>query len=121
MKYTNLKNDIANILHSEDYQYYLKFYDKDGNTTLNPNDATWCYITNTNTMIKFMEDDNPHLLIIKDNKSSDSNFKLILQSIREQCILNGISVDIKVYDNLNKRKLYNFIRTDIITKAQDKI
>ena len=32
MKYSTLQNDIINILHSTDYNLYLKLYDKDGNT-----------------------------------------------------------------------------------------
>ena len=34
MKYTSLKNDIVNILHSSDYDLILKFYDEDGRNTL---------------------------------------------------------------------------------------
>ena len=120
MKYTNLKNDIVNILHSEDYELYLKFYDENGNTTLNIDESIWCYIHNYNIMIKFMDENNKTLLILKDNKSLNNNFKEIIQRLREICILNGISVQIKTYDNLNQRKLYNFIKNDILQKKQDK-
>ena len=41
--------------------------------------------------------------------------KTILQRIRELANLNGVSVEVKVYSNLNQRKIYNLIK-DTITK-----
>ena len=120
MKYTNLKKDIVNILHSDEYDLYLKFYNEDGNTTLDPNEADWCYIHNYNIMIKFMDDNNPILLIMKDNSKLNDYFKNIVQRLREFCILNGVSVQLKTYDNLNQKKLYTFIKNNIIQKKQEK-
>lgn len=119
MKYSSLKNDIINILHSSDYNLYLKLYDQVGNTTLNTDDVEWCYINNYNVMIEFMVDDEPTLTILKDNKSTSDVFKTIIQQIREICILNGVDVQIKMYNDLNQRKLYNFIKTNIINQKQD--
>lgn len=119
MKYTSLKNDIVNILHSTDYDLYLKFYNEDGNITLEPSDAKWCYINNYNIMIQFMDDEDSTITILKDKNNFDDTFKKVVQHIRELSILNGVSVQIRVYDNLNQRKLYNFIKMNIIKNKQD--
>jgi len=118
MKYTTLKSDIVNIIHSADYNLYLKFYNQDGNTTLNPEDAKWCYINNYNIMLEFMDDDNPNLIILKDSDNATNSFKEIVQRIRELAVLNGVSVQIRAYNDLNQRKLYNFIKNNIIQTKQ---
>ena len=119
MKYTTLKSDIANILHSPDYDLYLKFYDEDGNTTLNPNDAKWCYINNYNIMIEFMDDNNTNIIILKDSENFSEILKKAFQQIREISLLNGVSVQIRAYNDLNQRKLYNFIKNNIIQSKQE--
>ena len=43
----------------------------------------------------------------------------ILQRIRELANLNGVSVDIKVYSNLNQRKIYNLIKYAIQQTNKD--
>ena len=115
MKYSTLQTDIINILHSTDYNLYLKFYDKDGNTIIDSNEAKWIYINNYNIMISLMDDDNPVISIWKGTNSFNDNMKTILQRIRELANLNGVSVEVKVYSNLNQRKIYNLIK-DTITK-----
>lgn len=120
MKYTSLKNDIINILHSSDFNLDLKFYDKDGNTTLDVDEATWGYINNENMMIEFMTEENPVIYLWKDKKNVDNKMKNIIQRIRELSILNGVSVQIRVYNNLDQRKIYNLIKSSIITNTKDK-
>ena len=115
MKYSTLQTDIINILHSTDYNLYLKFYDKDGNTIIDSNEAKWIYINNYNIMISLMDDDNPVISFWKGTNSFNDNMKTILQRIRELANLNGVSVEVKVYSNLNQRKIYNLIK-DTITK-----
>lgn len=119
MKYTSLKNDIVNILHSSDFNLDLKFYDKDGNTTLDIDEATWGYINNENMMIEFMTEENPVVYLWKDKKNVDNKMKNIIQRIRELSILNGVSVQIRVYNNLDQRKIYNLIKSSIITNTKD--
>lgn len=119
MKYTSLKNDIVNILHSSDFNLDLKFYDKDGNTTIDVEEATWGYINNENMMIEFMTEENPVIYLWKDKKNVDNKMKNIIQRIRELAILNGVSVQIRVYDNLDQRKIYNLIKSSIITNTKD--
>lgn len=119
MKYTSLKNDIVNILHSSDFNLDLKFYDKDGNTTLDIDEATWGYINNENMMIEFMTEENPVIYLWKDKKNVDNKMKNIIQRIRELSILNGVSVQIRVYNNLDQRKIYNLIKSSIITNTKD--
>lgn len=119
MKYTSLKSDIINILHSSDYNLNLKFYDEDGNTTLNPDDVQWGYINNNNIMIEFMSKDTPTIYIWKDKKNIDNNMKSIIQRIREIAVLNGVSVQIRVYNNLDQRKIYNLIKTSITSRKDD--
>lgn len=119
MKYTSLKNDIVNILHSSDFNLSLKFYDEDGNTTLDIDDAVWGYIHNENMMIEFMTEDNPVIYLWKDKKNVDEKMKNIIQRMRELAILNGVSVQIRVYDNLDQRKIYNLIKSSIITDNKD--
>ena len=115
MKYSTLQNDIINILHSADYNLYLKFYDKNGNTIIDSDEAKWIYINNYNIMISLMDDENPVISIWKGTNSFNDNMKNILQRIRELANLNGVSVEVKVYSNLNQRKIYNLIK-DTITK-----
>lgn len=119
MKYTSLKNDIINILHSSDSNLDLKFYNKDGNTTLTIDDATWGYINNENMMIEFMTEENPVIYLWKDKNNLNNKMKNIIQRIRELSILNGVSVQIRVYNNLDQRKIYNLIKSSIITNKKE--
>lgn len=118
MKYTSLKNDIVNILHSSDYDLYLKFYDEDGRNTLDTEKSEWCYISNYNIMIKFMNDENSVIQIWKDKNALDENMKHIIQRIRELSGLNGVQVQIRIYDDLNQRKIYNLIKNDILKQRE---
>lgn len=119
MKYSTLQNDIINILHSTDYNLYLKLYDKDGNTTINSDDTKWIYINNYNIIISLMDENNPNISIWKGTNSFNENMKKIVQRIRELANLNGVSVDIKVYSNLNQRKIYNLIKYAIQQTNKD--
>lgn len=123
MKYSTLQNDIVNILHSADYNLYLKLYDKDGNTIIDIDEAKWIYINNYNVMISLMDEDNPNISIWKGTNSFNENMKKILQRIRELANLNGVSVEVKVYSNLNQRKIYNLIKYTIqqLNKDDDKM
>lgn len=118
MKYTSLKNDIVNILHSSDYDLYLKFYDEDGRNTLDTEKSKWCYISNYNIMIKFMNDENSVIQIWKDKNTLDENMKHIIQRIRELSGLNGVQVQIRIYDDLNQRKICNLIKNDILKQRE---
>lgn len=118
MKYTSLKNDIVNILHSSDYDLYLKFYDEDGRNTLDTEKSEWCYISNYNIMIKFMNDENSVIQIWKDKNTLYENMKHIIQRIRELSGLNGVQVQIRIYDDLNQRKIYNLIKNDILKQRE---
>lgn len=118
MKYTSLKNDIVNILHSSDYDLYLKFYNEDGRNTLDTEKSEWCYISNYNIIIKFMNDENSVIQIWKDKNTLDENMKHIIQRIRELSGLNGVQVQIRIYDNLNQRKIYNLIKNDILKQRE---
>lgn len=118
MKYTSLKNDIVNILHSSDYDLYLKFYDEDGRNTLDTEKSKWCYISNYNIMIQFMNDENSVIQIWKDKNTLDENMKHIIQRIRELSGLNGVQVQIRIYDDLNQRKIYNLIKNDILKQRE---
>lgn len=118
MKYTSLKNDIVNILHSSDYDLYLKIYDEDGRNTLDTEKSEWCYISNYNIMIKFMNDENSVIQIWKDKNTLDENMKHIIQRIRELSGLNGVQVQIRIYDDLNQRKIYNLIKNDILKQRE---
>ena len=71
-------------------------------------------------MIEMMDEENPILYFWKNRDTLDDNFKNIIQRIRELAILNGVSVQIRVYDNLDQRKIYNLIKSSIETKAQQK-
>lgn len=116
MKYTSLKSDIINILHSSDYNLNLRFYDEEGKTTLESDDVNWIYINNNNIMIEFMSDNNPTIFIWKSKSTIDDNMKTIIQRIRELSVLNGVSVQIRVYENLDQRKIYNLIKSSISSK-----
>lgn len=112
MKYISYKNDIVNILNSSDYNFVLKLYDSDGNTTLEPDDSKWVYIEKYKIMIEF-PDDNSVLYIWKDKENPPYKFETIIQRIRELSILSGVSVEIKQYEELNRRKIYNIIKNSL--------
>jgi hypothetical protein len=120
MKYTSLKNDVINILHSADSNLDLKFYDENGNITINVDDAIWGYIHDENIIIEFMTDNNPVITLWKNKDNTSDNIKDIIQRIRELAILNGVSVQIRVYNNLDQRKIYNLIKSSIIANKEDK-
>lgn len=119
MKYTTLKNDLLSILHSSDYNFILKLYDEDGNTTIKSDETKWIYITNEKIMIELADDDNPLINIWKDNSNLSNDFEKIIQRIRELSVLNGVSVQIHLFDDLNRRKIYNIIKNGIETKKED--
>jgi len=118
MKYTSLKQDIISILRSSDNELQIKLYDDEGNTTLDSDEVAWVYIYNKNIMIEMMTDDNPNLCFWKNRETLDDTFKQIIQRIREISVLNGITVQIRVYDNLDQRKIYNLIKTSMETQQK---
>ena len=118
MKYGDLKTNILSILHSEDYNFTLKLYDVDGEITLNPEDASWIYVTNQNIMFELPYDDNSIMCIWKEKNSADEDLSKIIKRIREQCVLNGVSLQVRLYDDLDRRKIYNLIKNAINTKKE---
>ena len=119
MKYTTLKNDITSILHSSDYDFVLKFYDKDGNTTIKPEDAQWIYITNQKIMLELFDDENPVLNMWKEQGEVSRDFEKVIQRIRELSILNGVSVQIRLFNDLNRRRIYNLIKNSMESKKEE--
>lgn len=120
MKYNALKNDIINILHSSDYGLQIKFYDENGNTTLDSAETVWCYIHNNNMLLEFPDDNSPELYIWKSRKNITNEFKNLIQRIRKISVINGVSVQIRMYDNLDQREIYNLIKTSLTTKQKSK-
>jgi hypothetical protein len=121
MKYTTLKSDIISILHSSDYELNIKCYNEEGQTTLQPNDVRWIYISNNNIMIELMNDTDSIIYIWKDVKNLDENMKTIIQRMRELAILNGVSVQIRVYNNLDQRKIYNLIKSSMEDSKEEEM
>lgn len=119
MKYTSLKSDIVNILRSSDSDLNLKFYDESGNTTLDTDEIHWIYIFDNNVMVEMMTDSNPTICLWKDSQTINEKMKGIIQRIRELAILNGVSVQIRVYNNLDQRKIYNLIKSSIIANNKE--
>lgn len=113
MKFSQLNNDILNILQSSDYNLYLKLYNEDGNTVMDGDEICWCYINDNNIMIKFPTDGDKNIIIIKNSTDFDDKMKRIIKRIRRISILNGVSILVKVYNELDRRKLYNFIKSDM--------
>lgn len=121
MKYSELKSNILSILHSDDYDFVLKLYDNDGDTTLDPEQAAWIYVTNKNIMFELPSDDASSLCIWKEkNIEEDDILSQIIKRIREQCILNGVSLQTRLFDDLNRRKIYNLIKNAINTTKENK-
>jgi len=114
MEYASLKNDILSILHSSDYDFILKMYDQDGNTTLDAENAQWLYISNKNIMIKMPVTEDPTLCFWKDTKTEDKTIIKVIQRVREISILNGVTVQIRNYNNLDRRKIYNIIKSSLM-------
>jgi hypothetical protein len=110
MKYTSLTTDVINILHSSDYNLKLVFYDKDGNLTTNTNEVKWCFIKDYNFMIELSDNESPYIFIWKNKNESPKNFNRIIQQIRELAVLNGVSVQIKLYDKLDRRMIHNLVK-----------
>ena len=114
MEYTSLNDNILSLLHSADYNFVLKLYDKEGNTTLEAEDIQWIYIENKNIMIELPKDNETSICFWKETKSEDDDIIKLIQRIREIAILNGLNVQIRTYDNLDRRKIYNMIKQAII-------
>lgn len=119
MKYTTLKTDIISILHSSDYNFELKMYDEDGNLSIEPEDTQWIYINDENIMLEFATEDNPVNNIWKEQGDISSKLEKIIQRIREISILNGVSVQISLYNELNRRKIYNLIKHSIESRKEE--
>ena len=113
MKYGELKSGILSILHSDDYNFVLKLYNENGDTTLDGEEANWIYITNENIMFELPTDDNSVLCIWKEKDFNDDRLSKIIKRIREQCILNGVSLEVRLFDDLNRRKIYNLIKNSL--------
>ena len=113
MEYTSLNDDILSILHSSDYDYELKMYDEEGNTTLDSDNIKWLYIKNKNIMIEMPSTEDPVLCFWKETGSEDKDMIKIIQRVREISVLNGVKVEIRTYNNLDRRKIYNIIKTSI--------
>lgn len=119
MKYGELKSGILSILHSDDYDFVLKLYDANGDTTLNAEQANWIYITNQNIMFELPTDDNSTLCIWKEKDTSENKLSKIIKRIREQSILNGVSLEVRLFDDLNRRKIYNLIKNALNNKQKE--
>lgn len=113
MEYTSLNDDILSILHSSDYDYELKMYDEEGNTTLDSDNIKWLYIKNKNIMIEMPSTEDPVLCFWKETGSEDKDMIKVIQRVREISVLNGVKVEIRTYNNLDRRKIYNIIKTSI--------
>ncbi len=113
MKYTTLKTDIIGILHSSDYNYTLKLYDEEGNTTLDSEETSWLYIEDKNIMIEMPTEESPAVCLWKDNEDVEKDIEKLIQRVRELSILNGVTVQIRTYDDLDRRKIYNIIKNSI--------
>ena len=113
MEYTSLSDDILSILHSSDYEFKLKMYDEEGNTTLDSDNIKWLYIVNKNIMIEMPTTESPIICFWKETGSEDSEMIKVIQRVREISVLNGVTVEIRTYNNLDRRKIYNIIKTSI--------
>lgn len=119
MKYGELKSNILSILHSDDYDFILKLYDDEGNVTLDPEESNWIYITNKNIMFELPTDDEAVMCIWKEKDVEDDDLlSKIIKRTRELCILNGVSLQVRLFDDLNRRKIYNLIQNAINTKKE---
>lgn len=119
MKYTTLKNDIMSILHSPDYNFVLKMYDVDGNNTLDVDTTSWVYIKNKKVMVELATDEEPIIHVWKEQGDVTEDFEIILQRIRELSILNGVSVQIHIFNDLNRRRIYNLIKNSIENRKEE--
>ena len=119
MKYTSLKTDISSIIHSSDNNFIIKFYDKDGNITLDENNAQWLYIEKENIMIEFPTDETSSITIWSSNSTLPQSFEKIIKRIRKLSVLNGVSLNTKLFNSLDRRKIYNIIKQSIIKKKED--
>ena len=119
MKFSQLNNDILNILQSSDYNLYLELYNDECNTVMDKDETRWCYINDYNIMIKLPSEFDKNVTIIKNGDDLDNKMKRIISRMRKISVLNGVSVQIKVYNELDRRKIYNFIKTDIKKKKEN--
>lgn len=118
MKYTSYKSDIIGILHSSDNNFVLKFYDNDGNVTLDENDALWIYIESLNIIIKMPDDENSIITVWSSKTTIPDDFEKIIQRMRHLSVVNGVSLSVKLYNNLDRRKIYNIIKKAIINRKE---
>ena len=123
MKYDELKNNVLSILHSDDYGFTLKIYDENGNISLDTEKASWIYVQNKNIMFELPSDDTSILCIWKEKDTEDNDdISEIIKRIREEAILNGVSLQVRLFDELDRRKIYNLIKNAInIKKEKDEM
>jgi hypothetical protein len=121
MKYLTFIDDVISILHSSDHNFKLKFYDVDGNLTTNTDNILWLHIDEPNIIINTPTDDNPVISLWKSNDDFGKEMKIIIQRIRELSILNGIKVQVKQFNNLDRRKIYNLIKNTIKNNKEDEM
>lgn len=112
MNYANFKNELLTILQNSDDNLVLKMYDKDGNSTVDSEELQWIFITNFNIMIEMPILNNSITIWLAD-KNKPKDFEALSQKIRKQAILNGLSLIIKMYNNFDRRKMYNIIKTSL--------
>lgn len=121
MKYTSLKEDIISILNSSDNNFILKLYDDDGSVIIETSNTRWIYIENKNIIITLPSDDDATITIWSSNETLPQGFDTIIQRLRELSILNGLSVQTKLFDTLDRRKIYNIIKSSIISNKENKM
>lgn len=121
MKYTSLKEDIISILNSSDNDFVLKLYDNEGSIILDSTETKWLFIENKNIIITLPSDDETTITIWSSNETLPNNFDTIIQRIRTLSILNGISVQTKLFNVLDRRKIYNMIKSSIILKKEQEM
>lgn len=113
MQYNRLSENIISILYSSDFELTMSFYNKDGNLVLPDEEVQWIYIDNLPMIIELPTEFTPSITVWKDSSTLSKGLKNIFMRIRQQCLLNGVSLNIKLFNNLDKRQIYNIIKTTI--------
>lgn len=113
MAYEQLKTDIMDILKSKDNNLEIKMYDQDGNLTLSTDEVEWLYIPNKKMIITMPNDENQKLMIGKNDIDFDESMNRVLRGIRKQCNLNGVEMVVRKYSGLDKRKVYNIVKSNM--------
>ena len=121
MAYEQLKTDIIDILKCKDNNLEVKMYDQNGNITLSTDEIEWAFVPNKKLILTMPNDENQKLIIGKNDIDFDESMNRVLRGIRKICNLNGVDMVVRKYSGIDKRKVYNIVKSNMYESAGNEL